>query len=169
MGIRYCNDQNQRYSKQLFWEEWIRLTEEFRTTKPVFSLYTDKPGCVNFGSAYIEDADPTGYKTSKRFFDNYDFFTHLMKSRWFREAKDQWDREIDAKLTSEGLDKIRELAKGTDAKALSAAKFLAKEQYKNPSGKKRGRPSNDEIAGTMKNILEDDNLIQADFERIRKR
>lgn len=167
LNYPYRNDKNQRYSKQLFWELWVQLPIELRTIKPPFSLFSDKDGCINLGQEYISDADPTGYTTSKRIFGEYGYWKFLMKSRWFVDAKETWDEELDAKLKSEGLAKIRELSVGEDAKALQAAKYLANQEYKKKeSGKGRGRPSNEEVQGHLKQASEDAQLIADAAQRI---
>src|SRR5690242_9742651 len=120
----YRNEFNQRYTKQLFYELWITLPIENRSVEPPFTLNRPKDGYVCMQEEYIKDADPTGYKTAMRIFGEYAYWEMLCKIKWFIENKEAWDRELDAKLKSEGISKIRELSTGDDPKALNAAKFL---------------------------------------------
>lgn len=153
----FRTEMNARRSRQLFYEFWCNLPVDDRLPSPVFTLHEDRPGLINLGAAYVSLGDPTGYKLSKQYLESYDHFQFFMKSSWFREAKEVWDKELDAKLASEGLDSIREYAKGIEgvpsSVTLAAAKFLANKSYKekNPS---RGRPSKEEVAGNLKTETE---------------
>lgn len=165
--LPFRNEQNQRFTKQLFWEQWITLPTDLRTLEPPFTLYTNKPGLLNFGQEYINDGDPTGYVTSKRLLGEYSYWTYLMKRSWFRAAKEDWDVELKAKLHSEGLSKIRELALGDDAKALQAAKYLSDEFKEKTSTKGRGRPSKEEVSGALAQEVEDRKEIEEAAARIK--
>jgi hypothetical protein len=161
----YKNEQNQRFTRQLFFEQWTNLPIENRLGEPPFTLHADKEGYVNFGQEYIKDADPTGYTTAKRLLGDYSYWKFLMKVQWFREAKKDWDEELEAKLYAQGLAKIREIALGDDPKALAAAKYLANKEFKQ-GGVKRGRPSSDEVEGRLKQEVENIASTDADAERI---
>lgn len=164
----YRNELNQRYTKQLFYELWITMPIEKRTVEPPFTLNRPKEGYVCFREEYVKDADPTGYKTALRILGDYDYWEMLMRVQWFREAKENWDRELEAKLQSENIQKIRELAKGEDAKALNAAKFLATLEYKKgtKTPAKRGRPSNEEVEGHLKEAARERSEVDEDAARI---
>lgn len=163
----YRMPDNRKYSKQLFYEPWSELQYELRKFIPPFTLYTDKEGFINFGKEYVNDADPSGYTTTVRLLGDFSYWDHLNKARWFREALEQWNRELDAKLYSDGLRKIRELAEGDDAKALQAAKFLANKEFKRDGAPKRGRPSKDEIAGNLAAETAEEKQLAEDAARIK--
>jgi hypothetical protein len=164
----YKNDTNQRYSKQLFLEKWRELPIALRVVEPPFTLNYPKEGYICLRQEYVKDADPTGYKTAMRIFGEYEYWEYLKSIAWFREALQDWDRELDSKLRSENIAKIRELAKGEDAKALNAAKFLATLEYrKETSTAKRGRPSNEEVEGRLKQEASERDAVDEDAVRIR--
>lgn len=162
----YKNENNQRYSKQLFHEKWRELPIELRTVEPPFTLTNPREGYVCMREEYVKDGDPTGYTTGMRIFGDFGYWEYLSKIRWFKEELEKWDRELDAKLQSEAIKKIRELAKGEDQKALAASKFLANLEHRK-GGSKRGRPSKDEIEGRMKEELQERSEVDDDAERIR--
>lgn len=166
----FRTEMNARRSRQLFYEFWCLLPVADRIPSPVFTLHEDRPGLINLGAAYVQLGDPTGYKLSKQYLESYDHFQFFMKSSWFREAKEVWDRELDAKLSSEGLDTIREYAKGEEgvpvSTALAAAKFLANKAYKD-KGSPRGRPSKEEVAGNLKQETENASAFADDAARIK--
>ena len=163
----YRSENNQRYTKQLFFETWRELPIELRLGEPPFTLNLQKEGLVCFREEYINDADPTGYKTSTRLLGDFAYWKHLLKAGWFRAALESWNEELDAKFKAEALDKIREISRGDDAKALAAAKFIANQEYKKGAGPKRGRPSKEEVEGRLTQEVEDLKNLEEDANRIR--
>lgn len=140
---------------------------EKRVAEPPFTLHTDKPGLTNMGREYVNDADPSGYTTSKRFFGDYGYWKYLQRVDWFRTAVATWDEELEAKLYAEGLSKIRELATGDDSKALQAAKYLADKNFSKKGGSvKRGRPSKEEIEGKTVELANEKAALASDLARI---
>lgn len=166
----YKNSQGTRFSKQLFYEIWATLFEESKTILPPFTLNTDKPGLINFGKKYMEYGDVTGYKVTMELFKDYSYWDFLMRSSWFREAKEGWDRAIHAKQISIATDALNDIAKNEEDKGrLSAAKFLFDNGLKGlglgPA--KRGRPSKEEVEGQMKKDAASIKEIEDDLKRIR--
>lgn len=157
------------FTRQLFWEEYIMLPIVSRTNKPIFSLFSDKPDCINFGKVYVDLADPSGYKVAQEVLDgDYTLWTVLSGCRWFIAAKELWDRELDAKLYSEGLEEIRELAKnGMPAQKLAASKFLATKAYKRDNSASKGRPKREDIDRAAKDLAATDLDLEADLKRIK--
>lgn len=167
LQLPYKNETGQRYTKQLFYEQWINLPIEQRRGEPPFTLSLKRDGLICFREEYVRDGDPTGYTTSVRLLGDYSYWTFLCKVGWFRDALEVWNEELEAKLKSEAMRKIREIAEGDDAKALAAAKFLAQKEYKKTAGTKRGRPSKEEIEGKLQNEVDDLKQLEDDANRIR--
>ena len=165
----FRGETNQRYTKQLFWDQQINLPIEDRLIEPVFTLYLDRPGLINLGREYVGDLDMSGYKTSTRLFKDFGYWAHLMKAGWFREAVRQWDEEIEAKLYSEGLAKIRELANSDEKGAFTAAKYLADKSFLLDKKRlvKRGRPSNEEVEGRLNQMADEEKQLSEAADRIR--
>lgn len=162
---------NQRYTKQLFYDMYINLPYAVRTTEPLFTLHHDVEGYTNFRKEYIKDRDPTGYKTAVRLLENYDHFLLLMKSSWFAEAKKIWDEELSAKLEAEATDVALSIMKDQDLKPterLAAAKLIlgkAKATGK-PDKAPRGRPTKEEVQGNLKIETEAEKALNDDLARI---
>lgn len=158
---------NQRYSKQLFYELWQTLPLDDRAIEPAFSLHIKREGLICFREEYVNDADMSGYTTSVRLLGDYGYWKHLMKASWFRDAVKEWDEEIEAKLYAEGMLKIRQLASSDDKGALTAAKYLADKNFKlEKKGTVRGRPSNEEVEGVLKEAARELSEHEQDAERI---
>lgn len=166
----FKNAQGARLSKQLFHEIWITLMEESRVCLPPFSLNTDREGLINFGRKYIEYGDVTGYKISMELFRDYAYWEFLMRSPWFKEAKENWDRSIYAKQISIATDALNEIARDPEDKGrLSASKFLFDNGLKGlglgPA--RRGRPSKEEVDGQVKLDALAAKEIEDDLKRIK--
>jgi hypothetical protein len=164
------NSFTRRPTKSLFQEMWIGIPIESRQGPPKFTLHRDRPGLINFGKEYIAYGDMTGYKMADKYLEGYSHWNLLMKSQWFKEAKAIWDEEIEARLHAEAMETLVAISKGEGPQAIQAAKFLATKQYreKHPGKGIRGRPSKDEVAGQLKQELEDAKTISRDAERIFK-
>ena len=162
-----------RYTRQLFWEQQALLPTEMRKIEPMYTLYEDKGDLPNFRKLYVQMGDPTGYALAQAYLEDYSHWNLLMKSAWFREAKEVWDAELDAKLKSEAMTAIRQLANGGDevpiASQLNAAKYLANGEHRKAQQAKpvRGRPSKEEVTGNLKQMSADEASIADDLKRIR--
>lgn len=169
---KFRNSRNARYTRQLFVEnQQVRSNDEC-TIEPMYSLYYDYDGIPNFRKEYVRLGDPSGYKLAELYLEDYDHWEMLMRCSWFREAKEQWDRELDAKLTAEGMDAVKTLADGGEgvspAVQLQAAKFMATKAYrdKGDAKPKRGRPSKEEVEGNLKQETADAKAFADDLKRI---
>jgi hypothetical protein len=166
--IQFKASNGKYYTRQLFWEEWINLMQSERVGEPPFSLFSDKPGMLNFGAKYVELEDPTGYKISQELLDGYRMWQVLMKCKWFQAAKKVWDEELDAKLASSAISQIKELAEsGPPAQQLAAAKYLANKEHRKDSSHGKGRPSKAQVEAEAQKEAALDRVYQDDLERIR--
>lgn len=151
MNPPYKSPSNSWLSRALFWEEWIQMTHEMRkdNLKPPFTLYHDRPGYISGRKTFVEFNDPTGYKWAMKYLGDYAHWKALLKCKWFVEALDVWIDELETKIRSEALDKIKEIQdEGQPAQSLVAAKYLAGFEWKAKGT--RGRPSKQEVAGELK-------------------
>ena len=164
-------DTNVRFTSQLFWDRQQLMLTAQKTREPLYTLHHDKPGLINFRRVYVELADPTGYKIANKLLEDYSHWQMLMKQPWFREAKELWDQELDAKLKSEGLEAIRMFADGIEGVApavqLTAARYLADSAHRKTKAAPRGRPSKEEVSGELKREATESSDMAADLARIR--
>lgn len=170
--MKLKNASGKHYTKQLFHEMWSNLLQSERVgEKAPYTLYNDREGCTNFGKMYVDLGDTSGYKITQTLLGgDYKHWLVLMKCNWFVEAKEVWDKELEAKLYSQGLDAIKAIAKDEQAKGrLQAAKILVdlKSGPKIGSKGSRGRPSTEEVQGYLKEAAHAEKALQDDLERIR--
>lgn len=166
------NASGKHLTKQLFHEMLSTLDMESRTVeKAPFTLYQDRPGQINFGKAYVDLADPSGYRITQLYLaGDYKHWIALTKCSWFNEAKEVWDKELEAKLFAEGMEAIKDIAKDETHKGrLQAAKILVDKGYasKLDSKARRGRPTTEEVSGYLKEEANSQRALQDDLERIR--
>lgn len=159
-----------RFTKQLF-IDMLQNASDHKKIEGVarYTLHQDLEGYVNFRREYVLDMDKTGYKTANRLLENYDHWLLLMKRPWFKEAKEIWDAEIDAKLESEAQDVLRNILKDDEAKKsekIAAAKTLLGRVAKRDTSPKRGRPTAEEIRGNLKQMTEEEKTLHDDRARI---
>lgn len=163
-----------RWTKQLFLEMWQDLPVDLRSRDPLYTLMHERHGLPCFRKLYVAFGDPTGYQLATEYLEDYNHWELLLKSSWFREAKEVWDRELDAKLASEGMRTIRAISDGVEgsplAVQLTASRYLADKAYRkdNSAPAKRGRPSKAEVAGNLERETQSARDIAADLARIRK-
>jgi hypothetical protein len=156
------------YTRQLFWEESIELANAEKSIEPVFTLYGDKPGLINFGKRYVELEDPTGYEVAIDLLGDYRLWTVLMQCKWFQTAKKQWDAELDAKLTVRAFKKIKELSKdGPPPQQLAASKYLANLEYRKDHKATKGRPTRTQVEQAAREEADNRTALEEDYQRIR--
>lgn len=157
------------FTSQLFWEQWIELPEDRRVLeKPMFTLYRDKEGLINFGREYVDHGDPTGYDVAMKLLGNYNHWVALNQCTWFQAAREIWDEQLDAKIKADAFKKIEELKDiGQPAQQLAAAKYLANADYRRNRSATKGRPSKEEIAKEARKAAATERDLANDFQRIR--
>ena len=130
-----------------------------------FSLHNDVEGLINCRRSFVHEGDPTGYKWALKYLDSYRQFERLLESSWFKEAFDQWVRELNMKNRADAIKKIKEIAdKGNDTQSLQASKYLAEVGWDKQTG--RGRPSKEELKGELKRLADLSQQTTEDLERI---
>jgi len=137
------------------------LIEDF---EPIFSLHSDIKGYINVKRTFVELGDPTGYKWAMKYLGDYSHWERLCKAPWFQEALDIWTNELNMKLKSDAMDRIREIAKSdNESQALAANKFIATGEYDKP---RAGRPSKETLRGELKKATQILDTEKEDMQRM---
>lgn len=145
----YKAPNNTWYTRALFLEVAVLQKKTEWTIQPVFTLRHDKEGLINGRKTFVELGDPTGYKWAMKYLGDWDHWLVLEQSLWFQEYLAEWRRELDSKIASEAMDRIREIASDPeDKQSLTAAKWLASKPWVEKAP--RGRPSKEELKGELK-------------------
>lgn len=116
---------------------------------PSKALFEDGTYSIEeFHDVFLNEEDPTEYKPAIKLCGSWREWQRL-KRDWpqFNGYIQEWKDELEIKLESRALQKIQELSKGDDNKALTAAKFIAETKRR-----KVGRPSKAEKDRAVKEI-----------------
>ena len=117
---------------------------------------------------YLQHRDPTGYKAAVELIGSWKHWQTMLRNARFREVVQEWTAELDILLEAEALQHLRSQAANGNT---TAAKFLAKKEYKEDSANvlknKRGRPTK-ETPKDLQDAIDDEThaTISADMERL---
>lgn len=156
---KFRGENNIRYLKALFYE-----TVNADKSTVVYTLKNeDHMGFPSLYRLYMEMDDPTEYQFAITYLDGWEHWEMLTACTWFKPYVEKWRREIELRVRSQALAKLREAAKeGKDT--LAANKFLLERGWKDKATK--GRPSKDQIKKAADEIAHDEKKINNDFDRI---
>lgn len=133
------------------------IYERCATTNTTFeqAIYTfemEREGYISLKGLYLEVADPTEYEFAQTCFYNYEHFQQLMELKYFRDFIDDCRNELELKLRSQAVLKIKhEAEKGNGAGAITASKYIIE----------RGWIQNKKDRHVLKRRFEQDKKIDA--------
>ena len=163
----YKSPSNTWYTRALFWEPAQLQKKSEWPIEPVFTLRGDKPGLINGRKTFVELGDPTGYKWAMKYLGDWDHWLVLEQCSWFQDALAEWRKELDAKISAEAMDRIREIAQDpTDKQSLVAAKWLASKPWNKKDTPGRGRPTKEQVQGELKRHVQALTVEDEDAQRI---
>lgn len=127
----------------------------------------DHKGALSMYRKYIEIGDPTEYSQAIGLLGSWRHWEMLTSSKWFKPFLTQWRNELKVKFES---DRYREMKTTAQACAqtpqgIQATKWLA-ERYNDPEVLKRGRPSKAEKAQALKQLQEEQELLNDEASRL---
>lgn len=126
------------------------------------------PGKVSVRTVYLTLADPTEYKVAMELLGSFQHWEVLKNTSWFKPHLESMRAELQAKILSEHTDSYLKLAKTGDPSALKWAvnKGFIKPEVDATPKKKRGRPSEEELAGAVNDLARRDKDLQEEAERL---
>lgn len=139
------------------------LEERYNTNLAVFTLdgedkvYKGKT-YLSLKRLYLEACDPIEYNFAKTNLYDWKHWQKMTNNKFVREHVDQWRKELELYLVSEGVQTLVGLA--MDDSSYQAAKYLASRGW---DVSERGRPSNDQIKEEIKKRADDAAEYQEDF------
>lgn len=115
----------------LFLERFDIIKDKDEGVKPLYTLRdTETTDCIPLRKLYLEIADPTEYEFANKCFHSYKHFKFLMELSYFKKFIDDCRDELELKLRSEAVLKIRDEAlKGAGSSAITASKFLIERNW----------------------------------------
>jgi hypothetical protein len=153
---------NNRYLNGLFFEQ----TGADKSTVMYTLKDTDHSGYPSLYRLYMETDDPTEWEFSQRYLDGWEHWEMLTRCAWFKPFIERWRKELELRMKSKSLAKIKAEAKTGSKESFMANKYLLEKGWEPKETKGRGRPSKDEINKAAEEIAKVDGQLSADFERI---
>ena len=138
----------------------------------VRSTYTLKKwehdGKPSLWQKYMEIGDPTEYEFAQQCFEGWEHWQILAQSAWFQEHITAWREELQVRLQSEGLKRIKEEALDPDSRnSYSAAKLLLDRGWADKETKQRiTRTAKEKIKQTAKLLSEEQLELNEDAARL---
>ena len=117
---------------------------------------------VSLKRLYLEHGDPKEYSFARKYLYDWNHWQRLCKNSIIGRHIDQWRKELELDLISEGVSAIIHLA--TNEGSYQAAKYLADAGW---TKDKVGRPSKEQIEGKVKEMAEEDQKYNEDFNLIK--
>lgn len=160
---KFRDSRNRLYTKALF----VELADS-----PEHAIYTlshqdrEREG-LHYDSLYrlyMEMSDPTEYIFAQRYFDGWVHWQMIANVSWFKDEVSEWRKELEIKIRAEALLAIIDKSKSSDRDALTAARYVLDGNWKHQNTK--GRPTKQQINDAARDLAEDQNRLNEDFERI---
>jgi len=127
----------------------------------------DKDGHVSMRRKYLEIADPTEYEVGTQLLGDYKHWQALCEVSWFKEYVSGWRLELQAKMESETIRVLQEVARDkTSGGRVQAAKLLVERPWEKKERPLRGRPSKEEAERYLKRATKDIEEVEEDHARL---
>lgn len=151
---KFKNSVGRFYLRGLFYEETLAdKSSVVYTLKRDDHEVTGANGTVLYPSLYklyMASADPTEYRFATEHLGGWDHWQELSSADWFSSYVTAWRDELRTKLRSEALAAVIALSKSPAHPSMfSASKYLLEATEKAADGRKRGRPTKDEVRSEL--------------------
>lgn len=153
---------NQRLLRALFFEE----TGADKSTVLYTLKDVDHQGFPSLYRLYMELDDPTEWKVAQELMDGWEHWEILCNCTWFKPYIARWRKELELRMKSQALVRIKAEAKTGSKESFGANKYLLEKGWEPKSGSSRGRPSKDEITKAANEIARADSQLSEDFKRL---
>lgn len=149
-------------TKGLFVENYTASQWKELKCRPYFTL-KDKDAVNERGykflslrKIYMEMADQSEYNFAMTVFGSFELWNTIAKSTWMKKHVEVWREDLQAKLKSEAFAVVKDIAvNGPPATALSAAKFLLTQEWKE-EGVVRRKLTREEVKEKQNQLTKED-------------
>ncbi len=115
---------------------------------------------------FIEAEDPTEYSFATTYLDSWSHWKKLSSAPFFKPYLKEWREELEIRLRSSALLRMKTRAVGTSKDAMQADKILLSGGWKTEEEKTRGRPSKQSIKQAAEELFTQRTEFDEDFDRI---
>lgn len=156
-----------RYTRGLFYETTLADKTTVLYTLKEQDHEVDGVIYPSLRRLYLEANDPTEYSFAITHLDGIDHWNELLACKWFKPYIEKWRRELELKIKSEALLRLRDMAAKGGRESFQINKFLVEKGWEPKDGQtKRGRPTKDEVNQEAQRIAEERSRIEKDAERL---
>jgi hypothetical protein len=160
---RFRNPQtNQRYLRGLFFEQ----TDADKATVVYTLKDTPHEGYPSLYQLYMDLDDPTEWEVAQSLMDGWEHWEMLCKCTWFKPYIDRWRKELELRMKSKALARIKSEAKTGSKESFGANKYLLEKGWEPKEGSSRGRPSKEEIKKAANEIARTSEQLTEDYKRL---
>jgi hypothetical protein len=163
LKTKFRNASGTRITKSLFFE-----TSEDKALVVYTLKREDHLGFPSLYRLYIETADLAEHRFASEHLDGWEHWEMLCNASWFKPYVAVWRRELEAKIESEALDRMAELAKTSRKEAFSANKYLLDRARKAAGAFKRGRPTKVAIEEETRRMASAERMAAEDLSRLKE-
>ena len=164
MNPPYKDSKGRWRTQSLFKEYSFQTSKSKHSFDPIFTLSEfDDEKYISFPKLFLSFNDPTGYQFAKKVLGSYEHWMRLISQKWFKVHLDGWLEELEVKLASEGLMKIKNIAESGDTQAFAANKFLVNKGWEGT----KGRPKKADVERVARVRAGIESAVEDDLERIR--
>ena len=158
---------NTRLLKQLFFEQ----TLGDKSTVQYTLKDSDHRGYPSLYRLYMELDDPTEWEVGQQLVDGWEHWEMLCACSWFKPYVERWRRELELRMKSKALARVKAEARTNSKESFMANRYLIEKGWEPKDGQKagRGRPSKEEIKKAANEIASHQERISGDFDRILNR
>ena len=155
---------NSRLLKGLFFEQTLA-----DKTSCVYTLKDiDHEGLPSLYRLYMETDDPTEWDFANKHLDGWEHWEMLTACAWFKPYVERWRKELELRMKSKALARIKAEAKLTTKESFQANKYLLEKGWEPKDGqaKGRGRPTKDDIKKAASEAASQEKRLSEDMERM---
>lgn len=158
---------NSRLLKQLFFEH----TLADKSTVLYTLKDSDHRGYPSLYRLYMELDDPTEWEVGQQLVDGWEHWEMLCACAWFKPYVERWRRELELRMKSKALARVKAEARTNSKESFMANRYLIEKGWEPKDGQKagRGRPSKEEIRKAANEIASSQERVSGDYERILNR
>jgi hypothetical protein len=167
---KFRNGSGQLLTTDLFFELAMDSKKSLYTLKPFDLIVDNEKVYPSLKKLYLEEEDITEFTFAEKYVESYAHWERLLQSRRLKEHFDQWRKELLLKIKSRALKGI--IRDSVKDNKYEANKFILTngwvDKTENDTGKKRGRPSKEEIKNELVRQAEIDKDLMDDLNRIKE-
>lgn len=115
---------------------------------------------------YLESEDPTEYSFATRYLDSWSHWKKLIQAPFFQSHLTEWREELEIRLRSAALLRMKTRAASESKDAMQADKVLLSGGWKTEEEKTRGRPSKQKIVEEANRLFSAQTEYDDDLNRI---